>query len=178
MSSAQMSVLTSRSYVKHNTLCTGLHSALLRARPALRLQTLTRQSAGVRTGANAFKAQVSCQHGRQPVRRSAATHIQVRAEEDMLEPVPAWRKVVSFLLKSSAAVALVLALVSPLTHLQHNVSGMSLCKSHHRTAPQTFGSISSAEAARSGGRMGGSGFSAARSGSSSYRYRLSFLHAL
>ncbi|KAL3156596.1 hypothetical protein ABBQ38_000885 [Trebouxia sp. C0009 RCD-2024] len=137
-----MSVLTSRSYVKHNTLCTGLHSALLRARPALRLQTLTRQSAGVRTGANAFKAQVSCQHGRQPVRRSAATHIQVRAEEDMLEPVPAWRKVVSFLLKSSAAVALVLAL--------------------------TFGSISSAEAARSGGRMGGSGFSAARSGSSSY----------
>ena len=33
---------------------------------------------------------------------------------------------------------------------------------------QTFGGVSSAEAARSGGRMGGSSFSAARSGGGSY----------
>ncbi|KAL3132354.1 hypothetical protein ABBQ32_008931 [Trebouxia sp. C0010 RCD-2024] len=141
-SSAQMSVLTSCSHIKHDTPCAGFHSPLLRARAGLRLQTLKRQSAGVRTGVNACKPQVRCQHGRQPMRRSASTATQVRAEEDMLEPVPAWRQLVSFLLKSSAVVALTLAL--------------------------TFGSISSAEAARSGGRMGGSGFSAARSGSSSY----------
>lgn len=128
-----MSVLTSCSHIKHDTPCAGFHSPLLRARAGLRLQTLKRQSAGVRTGVNACKPQVRCQHGRQPMRRSASTATQVRAEEDMLEPVPAWRQLVSFLLKSSAVVALTLALVSPLTRLQHSLFGRSLCKIRHRT---------------------------------------------
>jgi len=44
---------------------------------------------------------------------------------------------------------------------------------------QTFGGVSSAEAARSGGRMGGSSFSAARSGGGSYsRYSETAVHSI
>ncbi|KAL0053992.1 hypothetical protein WJX82_002046 [Trebouxia sp. C0006] len=62
--------------------------------------------------------------------------------EEVQKPLPPWQRLASFLLKSTAMVALALAL--------------------------TFGGVSSAEAARSGGRMGGSSFSAARSGGGSY----------
>lgn len=129
MSSAHMSMLTNRSQFKHNTPCTGFHSPLLRARPALKLQTFIRQNAAVRTGVDGYKLQISCQHGRQPMRRLASTHRQVRVEEDTLEPVPAWRKVVSFLLKSSAVVALALTLVSLKASPAQFVKVWSLCNS-------------------------------------------------
>ena len=161
-------MLSKRAHLKHNTLCTGFHTPLLRARPALRLPTVLRQSAAVRTGVDGYNPRVSCQHGLQPMRRPASTHTQVRVEEDTVESVPAWRKMVSFLLKSSAVVALALALVSPSLQLQHSLLSVVLVPSSWLYPLQTFGSVSSAEAARSGGRMGGSGFSAARSGSSSY----------
>lgn len=110
MTFAHGTMLTKSSYIKQDALCTGFHSPLLRARPALKLR---KQNAVTRSGVNGYKAQVNCQHGRQIVRRSSPILTpEVCAEEDTPKPVPAWQKLASFLLKSTAVVALALALVS------------------------------------------------------------------
>ena len=106
--------MSSNSYIKQDVLCTGFHSSLLRARPALNLRTFRKQNDATRTGVNGYKAQINCQHGRQVVRRSSPTLTpEVCAEDDTLKPVPGWQKLASFFLKSTAVVALALALVSP-----------------------------------------------------------------
>ena len=114
MSVANRTMLTNCCYLKRDALCTGFHSPLLRARPALKLRTLIKQSALTPTGVDGYKFQVNCQHGRQIIRRSSPTVTpEVCGEDDIPKPVPAWQKLASFLLKSTAVVALALALVSP-----------------------------------------------------------------
>lgn len=114
MSVAHGTVLTNYSYVKREALCTGFHSPLLRTRPALKLRTLIKQNAATRSGVVGYKSQVNCQHGRQIMRRSSPTLTpEVCVEDNIPKPVPAWQKLASFLLKSTAVVALALALVSP-----------------------------------------------------------------
>lgn len=113
MTFAHGTMLTKCSYIKQDALCTGFHSPLLRARPALKLRTFIKQNAATRSSVNEYKAQVNCQHGRQFVRRSSPTVTpEICAEDDTPKPVSAWQKLASFLLKSTAVVALALALVS------------------------------------------------------------------
>ena len=114
MSFAQGTLRTNCTYIKQNVLCTGFHSPLLRARPALKLRTLVNQTAATRTGVSGYTPQVSCQHGRQLTRRSSQTYTpEVCAEDDTPKPVSAWQKLTSFILKSTAIAALAFALVSP-----------------------------------------------------------------
>lgn len=166
MRSANAALFTNHAQVKHSPVCSTLHSPLLRDRPALNLRTLVNHGSTRRTGVYAHAFQVSCQQGRQLHCKSLSAHTpEVCPEEDVVKTVPAWRKLASFLVKTTAVAALALALVSPAelyatsANLDHTSSPLYL---------QTFGSVSSAEAARSGGRMGGSGFSSARSGAGSY----------
>lgn len=126
--------MSTNSDIKQDVLCTGFHSSLLRARPALKLRTLRKQNDAARTGVNGYKTQVNCQHGRQIVRRSSPTLTpEVCAEDDTLKPVPAWQKLASFLLKSTAVVALALALVSPHSTDRPILSGTSFFQTseHH-----------------------------------------------
>lgn len=173
MSFVQGTMLTNSTHIKQNALCKGFHSPLLRARPALKLRTLINQTAASRTRVIGYNPQVSCQHGRQITRRSSPTYTpEVCTDDDTPKPVSAWQKLASFILKSTAVAALAFALVSldntdsysNMNSVNHDSKAYCLCS----LLLQTFGSVMSAEAARSGGRMGGSGFSAARSGSSSY----------
>lgn len=80
---------------------------------------------------------VRCQHN---VKRTSKTTSRSYTPEVVTDeaPVPAWKRFAGFLMRSTAVAALAFAL--------------------------TFGSVFSAEAARSGGRIGGSSFGAARSG--------------
>ena len=116
-------MLTNCSYIKREALCTGFHSPLLRARPALKLRTLLERSTVTRTGVSGSNTKVSCQHGRQIMSRSSpALTPEVCAEDDKPKIVPAWQKLASFLLKSTAAVALALALVNLTDPVTYNLS--------------------------------------------------------
>ena len=113
MRSANAALFTNYAQAKHNPVCSGLHSPLLRARPALRLHTLVSRSSARRTGADSHTFRVNCQQGQQLQRKSPSAHTpEVCPEEDVAKPVPAWRKLASFLVKSTAVAALALALVS------------------------------------------------------------------
>ena len=168
--SATMSVSSTASHqTVRKAACLRHSAALLPARPALRLRTLA--NARQRHSAPSQRHVVSCQHGRHTLSKTAKVYTpEVCTEEDLQKPVPAWQRITSFILKGAAVAALALVLVSAYCSSDSVVSLIKLvCQSAHQLCClQTFGSISPAEAARSGGRMGGSGFSAARSGGMRY----------
>ncbi|DBA77808.1 TPA: hypothetical protein ACH3X1_009165 [Trebouxia sp. C0004] len=142
MLTASNSMMTMNScHVRRSTICSGFNAPLIRPRPALKLFTVLNQREG-RVPSHSQRPLVSCQHSPLSQTRKALHTPEVCLEAGVQKPVPAWQRLASFLLKSTAMVALALAL--------------------------TFVGVSSAEAARSGGRMGGSSFSAARSGGGSY----------
>ncbi len=166
-------------HVRRSTICSGFNAPLIRPRPALKLLTVLNQREG-RVPSHSQRRLVSCQHSRLSDTRKTLHTPEVCSEAEVQKPVPAWQRLASFLLKSTAMVALALALVS-----NQGQSNQSCCSSKHGAAVQeivllqTFGGVSSAEAARSGGRMGGSSFSAARSGGGSYsRYCAQYMFRL
>ena len=170
--SATSCLLSPSSYHVRHCICTGFNASLIRARPALKLQTAS-NSYQRRSLSECHRPFVTCQQGRQVRSRPASVHNpEICMDEDVPKPVPeeAWQRFAGFLLKSTSVIALALALVRPLKQIFVAVFlDQNLCKSFQRLELlQTFGGVSSAEAARSGGRMGGSSFSAARSGSSSF----------
>ncbi|DBA67657.1 TPA: hypothetical protein ACH3X2_001253 [Trebouxia sp. C0005] len=142
MLTASSSMMTTNScHIRRTAICSGFNAPLIRPRPALKLLTVLKQREG-RVPSHSQRPFVSCQHSRLSQVKKTLHTPEVCSTAEVQKPVPAWQRLTSFLLKSTAMVALALAL--------------------------TFGGVSSAEAARSGGRMGGSSFSAARSGGGSY----------
>ena len=153
--------------VRRNTTCTGFNASLVRARPALKLHTLLRQRQG-RAPSDSYRPFALCQHGRLAQDRPAVHTPEVCSEEEVAKPIPVWQRLAGLLLKSTAVIALALALVSLVHSRADQARSVRRAAVPYTTLLQTFGGVSSAEAARSGGRMGGSSFSAARSGAGSF----------
>lgn len=183
--SAISSVLSPNScHFRQSATCKSFTVPLLRARPALKLHTLLSQSQR-RVQSHCQRSAISCHHGRLSRSRPTSAHSpEICSEDGVAKPVPAWQKFASFLLKSTAVIALALALVSTPVSTSESYVEQSVDQSvgtgaHLLFTLQTFGGVPSAEAARSGGRMGGSSFIAARSGGSSYsRYAPAFTFLL
>ena len=97
--------------VRRNTSCTGFNVSLIRARPALKLHTVLRQRQG-RAPSDIHRPFALCQHGRLVQGRPAVHTPEVCSEEEVVKPVPVWQRLASLLLKSTAVIALALALVS------------------------------------------------------------------
>ena len=113
-----MASVSSSRQVTCSTSCNTFHARLIRARPALRLQTRLNQNAR-RVLSGAGRPLVTCQHGGLSHSRRASVHnreahvvAEVCSEEVLPKPVPAWQRVVTVLLKSTAVITLALALVS------------------------------------------------------------------
>ena len=114
----------------------------------------------------------TCQRSDRQPRRRPARSVDPEALAEQ-EEVPAWKRVAGFLLKTAAVGALAFALVRPDTLRSpwpgDKVSvtqGHSNCKLHVTLRfLQTFGSVPSAQAAGSAGRMGGSSFGGSSMGS-------------
>lgn len=98
-------------HVRRNTICSGFNAPLIRPRPALKLLTVLNQQEG-RVPSNSQRPLVSCQRSRLSQTRKTMHTPEVCFEPEVQKPVPAWQRLASFLLKSTAMVALALALVS------------------------------------------------------------------
>lgn len=113
MLTASNSMMTMNScHVRRSTTCSaGINAPLIRPRPALKLLTVLNQREG-RVPSHSQRPLVSCQHSRLSETRKTLHTPEVCSEAEVQKPVPAWQRLASFLLKSSAMVALALALVS------------------------------------------------------------------
>ena len=98
-------------HVRPSTICSGFNAPLIRPRPALKLLTVLNQREG-RFLSHSQRPLVSCQHTRLSETRKTLHTPEVCSETDVQKPVPTWQRLASFLLKSTAMVALALALVS------------------------------------------------------------------
>ena len=106
-------LFSSHTHAKHSAACAGFHSSLFRHRPTLRLHRAIRESSFNVEGVSIHGCRISCQQGRQLQRRSSppSNLLPEACSDKEVQPVPAWQKLASFLLKSTALVALALALV-------------------------------------------------------------------
>ena len=115
--SATSCLLSPRSYHVRHCICTGFNASLIRARPALKLQTAS-NSYQRRSLSECHRPFVTCQQGRQVRSRPASVHNpEICMDEDVPKPVPAWQRFAGFLFKSTAVIALALALVRPLKQI-------------------------------------------------------------
>ncbi len=111
MLTASNSMMTMNScHVRRSTTCSGINAPLIRPRPALKLLTVLNQREG-RVPSHSQRPLVFCQHSRLSETRKTL-HTPEVCFEEVQKPLPPWQRLASFLLKSTAMVALALALVS------------------------------------------------------------------